>query len=330
MIKIDFFIYKYYFRIWCMVSITRLPIKISEEHGLPQELVTPIFEKADLCDKVIKLTDEGISIYDFNTGELIRTIKSKYYFSLSVSNCGTFAVGSNEHYPVHIWNINNGLSVKIDQTFDNQISSPLHTFSLNNELLVTNKNCIYSYEFSQTSEVFSINYVYKITNDVIIIYITSNKTEHMFACALDSGEVYIFNSLMKVQTIVLDRLIIPVDDYIKSLTFEKQLLFVVANNMKIILNLATKTKVVLQKPKPVPGLIHYINVNNFYLLNCLTKAIGSSNGLSFMWDVNTGRIIKRLNISVSSLNGLTPGSTKLVSCNRHKNDIHIIDLDNLC
>jgi hypothetical protein len=314
-----------------MVSITRQPIKIPDECGLPQELVKAILEKADMCEKVIKLTDNGISVFDFNTQTLIRNIKSKYYFKLSVSMCGIFAVGSNEHYPVDIWNINTGLAIKIEGTFENYISTPLHTFSLNNELLVTYKNSIYSYEFSEAHDCFIINHVYKIPDEHgVIIYITHNKYEHTFACALDSGKVYIFNSLTKT-IISHDISINLVDDYIMSLTFAKKILFVVANDIKLIFNLTTGSNVMVQKPKTNSrSVLYYINISEFYLLPCLTKAIGFSHGLSLIWDVKTGRIIKRVNMSLFfGLNATTPEGTKLVSCDRHKDIINIIDLINL-
>ena len=314
-----------------MVSITRQPIKIPDEYGLPQELVASVLQKADPCEKVIKLTDHGITVLDFNTKQVIRNIKSKYYFKLSVSNCGTYAAGSDEYYPVDIWNINTGLPVKIECTFENIFSSPLHTFSLNNELLVTYKNSIYSYEFSVEKNSFIINHVYQIPDALtIILYITHNKYEHTFACALDSGKVYIFNSLTK--TILSHNISINlVDDYIMSLIFARKILIVVANDIKMIFNLTTNSNVMVQKPKTNSrSVLYYINITKFYLLPCLTKAIGSSHGLSLMWDVNTGRIIKRVNISVFfGLTGTTPEGTKLVSCDRHKNIINIIDLINL-
>lgn len=314
-----------------MVSIIRQYIKIPDEYGLPQELAETILEKADSCSKLVKLTDTGISVFNFNTKKLIRNIKSKYYFQLSVSNCGKFAVGSNEQYPIDIWNINTGLSIKIDSTFENQLAAPVHTFSLNNELLVTYKNSIYSYEFSVEQNSFINNHVYEIPDEQdMIIYIKPNYSDNTFACASSSGKVYIFNSLTKTFVRRLDISINPVEDYIISLTFNKHILFVIANDIKLIFNLKKNSSIILQKPKsPLRSIIYEININEFHLLPCLKKAIGSSNGLSLVWDVKTGRIIKRLNIPVSSLKSLTPEGTQLVSCERHKNIINVVDLSDL-
>ena len=181
-----------------MVSIIRQSsINLPYEYSLPEELLRPILEKADLCSKIVKLSSTGISVFDFNTHELIRNIDSIYYFNLSVSICGTFVVASNE-YIIHIWNINTGLKVNIDYEFLNEtIEQRFHTFTLNNELLITYQNRIHSFEYSEEQKSWVLNHVYELGDTTGIICIKQNQTEHTFACATISGTIYIYNSLSK-------------------------------------------------------------------------------------------------------------------------------------
>ena len=87
------------------------------------------------------------------------------------------------------------------------------------------------------------------------------------------------------------------------------------------------TDVILQRPT---GILDFeqVYVSNFYILPCLTKVIGSSRQTSYVWDIKTGQIIKRLNYFINIFYTLTPGGSQLVTCNRTDNisTIDILDL----
>jgi WD40 repeat protein len=313
-----------------MVSVIGLPIKIPEEKEcvLPLELITDVLKRADLCSKIIKLTDDGIAVVDFITRKLIRNIKSKYFFKLSVSRCGNFVVGSSGSYPVDVWNINTGLKVTIDPVHsDLRFEAPSHTFTLNNELLVTVKNRVFSFEFDRKRNSWIINFVYEIMDDNAgICCIQANQSEHTFACATYSRKVYIFNSLSKQVEMVVNTKGMSSDDEIISLEFNKHILIISGIEIKYAFDFNTTRGVLLQKPAPRSrSVMDVININKFCLLPCLTKVIGGSNGISFVWDIKTGKIIKRVDVRIQSFSSLTPEGTQLVTCER-SSSVSIINL----
>ncbi len=304
-----------------MVSIIRQSIKVSENSVLPQELISHILEKADLCSKIVKLSNNGISIFDFKSLKLIRNIKSNYLFKLSLSKCGNFVVGSNEHYPVHIWNINSGLKINIDiELEDEPTESPAHTFSLNNELLITHKNRIYSFEFSKEHKKWIVNHIYEIPEYSSIIYIEHNNSEHKFACVTTSRNIYILNSLTKT----IETTLSEIDYYIISIMFNKHFIIVAGLHETCVFNLNNNNKILLQNPT----LSSSFYIDQFFLMPCLTKVIGGSYHCSFIWDINTGHIIQNLNIKMNKYYTLTPGNTQIVSSDRDKR-IKIVDLKDI-
>jgi WD40 repeat protein len=312
-----------------MVSIIRQSINLPDQCILPHELIKPILDKVN--NKIVKLSSNGLSVFDFNTRQLIRTIESCCYFKLSVSRCGNFAVCSNENLPIHIWNINTGLKVQINKVFANKSRIQLHTFTLNNELLLPYKNCIYSFEYSEEQESWILNHVYEITENVDFVSIQHNQLEHTFACATTSGNIYIFNSLYKTQSNMLVN-----TNIILSIQFNNNILVVIGMNGNYVLDISTNTRTDLQKPDELSNY-QYSHIGNFFLLPCLTKLIGTSRvtsfildtQIAFIWDIQTGQFIKRLNNVIDIFNTLSPEGTQIVTCNRSDSSIILHNIQDL-
>ncbi len=316
-----------------MVSIIRQHINIPENSILPRELADIVLDKADLCSKIVTLTDNGILILDYKTRRLIRNIKYMYYFRLSVSRCGNYAVASNEHYPVHVWNINTGLRETIEDFPFSSDNIPYHTFSLNNELLVTYKNYVYSFQLSDKLH-WILNYRYEIMDSSSNIFcIQSNTKDHTFACVNLEERIYIFNSITKNIDHVIDirqRNSPNIMDLWFFIDFNSHFIGIIKGPKTVVYNLKTNSTVVLQKPKSASrSIMDRIEIKKMHILPCLTKAIcGCAYGVTFLFDIKTGQIIKKLDSFMNVFSTLTPCNTQIVTSDRDKH-MRIINLQDL-
>ncbi len=311
-----------------MVSIVKHNLKIPNPI-LPIELLTNVLDKADICSKIIKMTRNGVAVFDFKTKKLIRNINSFWYFKLSVSKCGRFVVGSNENFPVKIWNINSGLEVPIDVELSSEYA-PLHTFTMNNELLITCNNEIYSFVFCNDTNMWKCNFIYEFENIKFIAFIKANDSTNKFIFSSDTGYVYIMNSTSTNIENILDNFI---DKEIININFTNNIIIISTFNENIAFiktNQLDYKKIVLQKPKPKSrSIIHQFYISNYHILPCFTKVIGGFYNLSFIWDLTTGNIIKKINLYMGEFTSLSPNGTYMVSCQRTSSKINIIDIKDL-
>ncbi len=313
-----------------MVSIIKSHDVLSSSI-LPNEVMSVICDYADMCSSIVKNCNNSIEVYDFKTLKRMLKIKTRteYIKKISVSPCGTFVSGSCEDNYIGIWNIKTGELIQV-LLYEEGTYGPDHTFTPKNELLITNANIIYYYKYSLETNEWYEYYVYEIPNLTgKISYITHNLSNDMLALGTNQGDVFIFDTKMK--TIVHTFNLISSNDRridINSIYFNKNYILVSSWNEKyFIINIDINKIILLEKPNFGYERIILI-IDNIMLTPCLTKVIGNHqyNKLTFIWDIKTGKIIKQLDIKLSSHFNFTPGGTKLISCdNDIFNKINVID-----
>ncbi len=295
-----------------MVSIIPMdPSKIKTD--LPLELVKPIFVNADLQSYIVKLDENKqiIRVYDFNTIDIIREVTVPYTYHMSVSKCGKFIVCSDtntvrilnfddfsviQEIPVEFIPIHDEEQEEYCYVRSERNGEPVHTFTINNQLLIACSNSIrsYSYNDNRWNEIHH----YTLPDSQIIVKITANLSLNMFACGTLYGDVYVFNAnshnLIRDFTTRFGLLRADCYPEILSLTFNNNILVTsTASGNNLILNLDTNTTTVVQVPT-----FKRAHITNFLLTPCVTKFIGYSlfaNSV-YLWDAITGEIIKTLDI----------------------------------
>ncbi len=315
-----------------MVSIIPMdPSKINTD--MPLELLAPIISKANMYSYIIKKRNNFIDIYDFYTLELVKVIETFYIHHLSVSKCGKFIVCSNETI-VRIFKLDDSSIVQditvnfvpiYDEKRDGNLrltksegnGEPIHTFTVNNDLLIACGNSIikYSLDINRWNKV----HTYVLPDDLIIVKITSNLTTNTFACGTLGGSVYVFD--MNINHLIYDFTtvfgLIRSDGFpeIVSIAFNKNVL--VASSMggnNILLDLNTNTQKIVKGP-PFIRSGNSFSIKNYLLTPCCTKFIGYSMlyRTTCMWDALTGEFIKTLDINMDQQDCIFAGS-KLISC----------------
>jgi WD40 repeat protein len=286
-----------------MVSITKMPIITN--NILPNELMEVVFDYADMYSSIVKAGPNGIEVYDFNTLEKKKDIKTFYLFNMSVSPCGTFFAGSNENPNVHIWNLNSGELVQVIKLSEDTECAPKHIITSTNELLITQNNFIYSYNYCNETNKWVQNHTYEVpTTSELIVQIEHN-TENLFACGTNTGHIYVFNTHNKKMTHTLTQIITGDLSDIKYINFIKNKLVAVSwNDTKMFIDITTGKHTFMENT---------IAIGDTLLLTpCLTKVIASVYSKTYVWDFSTGKILKVMDIHMLSNAIFTSGGTKLV------------------
>jgi len=298
-----------------MVSIIKTPIITNDK--LPNELMN-----ADMCSSIIKIGGEGIEVYDFNTLEKKKDIKTFYLFDMSASPCGTFAAGTNENPNIHIWDTKSGELVQVIKLSG---FAPKHTFTPTNELLVSIENCIFSYNYCTETKQWVLNHTYTIpTTSGLIVKIEHNK-EHLFACGTNTGHIHVFDTNSQKMTGTLEQFVSGDESEIYSLTFFKNMLAASSwNGINITIDISTGKHTVLENLTSIFSC-KSVNIFNLLLTPSLTYVIASKNYKTYVWDVSTGKIVEVLDINILEEHStFTPGGTKLVFTSRDS-QIKVVD-----
>lgn len=232
---------------------------------------------------------------------------------ISISNCKKYIVGSNDTM-VCIWNIiTSELVQTIDVTFipiysierdgPNRFAGtiykyngePRHAFS-DNELLIACNLEVKSYKLENNQ--FINNYNYQIPSDHRVVIVSTNKSNNTFACGTIHAEVFVFKThqptpLHRIDTFWPTPRLMSSDHYfeITAIALNKNIMVVssVTEN-NIIVDLDTMNTTQIQRPI-IKDSNRFIT-NNYMLMTCNTKFIGTVNGNTHIWDVNTGNIIE--------------------------------------
>ncbi len=294
---------------------------------IPNEVMSIVYDYADVCSSIFKMTTDGVEIYDFNTMKKVRELKTHWLFQMSISPCGTFVVGSNEHSNIYIWNMLKGELVEKIELGTGMNGQPHHTFTPEGELLVAYKNMINSYNYSPESNTFQLKHIVEIPEtEAIITRFCYNKTKgyDLFACGTNTGNIYIINnSLKKLVSLITD---FSMDEYreIYSLDFKNNKLVASSWGKKnMCFNLTTNTSALLEKPKFGNYRPPFI-VDNLLITPCGTKVIGTYAFGTFVWELSTGKIVKKLDIKLKCFLTFSPGGSKLITSSRDSN-IDVID-----
>ena len=296
---------------------------------LPIELINHVFSFGDVCSYIITIGNNCIRIHDFNSHEIIRTIQTFNLLHISVSKCFKYVVGSNESL-IGIWNLeNNSLVQEINLeniTNMNGVNmghymltshgEPIHTFTPNNKLLIASGNQIKSYILENNIWIEKETYVVPNTR-AIIVCLTSNTSDGLFACGTSSGDVYIYNSINNnfIHTFTT-RVSFMRSDHVPGITsiaFNQNILVVssIGRNHRL-LNLSTMNTIKIEEPAH-QFYGSYFLVKNYMITPCLTKFIGTINDSTYMWDATTGRVIKKLDIIIDDDCSFSPKYTYIVS-----------------
>ncbi len=289
---------------------------------LPEEVMSIVYDFADICSYVFKTTCNGVEMYDFNTMKKVREIRTLWLFEMSVSPCGTFVVGSNEHSRVHIWNMLTGELVEKIELRTGFEETPRHLFTPEGELLVACKNFINSFKYSPETKTFQWTRETRIPEeDGIITRICYNNG--LLACGTNTGNIYIFNSSKTLVRTITD---FSTDEYreINSIDIKNNKLVASTWGKKnVCFDLKTNLKAVFEKPKFGNHRTPFI-VDNLLITPCGTKVIGSYDCATFMWDFSTGKIVRKLAIKPHSVRTFSPGGSKLITSSRDEK-IEVID-----
>lgn len=303
-----------------MVSIIKMdPSKITTD--LPVELVKPALLKADSHSYIIKLhTGTLIRVYDFYTLEIVNEVTVPFTLHMSLSKCENFIVLSYETTvrilkldDFNIQEVIQEIPVDFVPIYDKVRDGdfrimrsegngePVHTFTINNNLLIACGSIIrsFSYDTNRWEEI----HCYMIPGESMIVKITANLTSNMFACGTLNGDVYVFDTISHhlIHDFTTRYGLLRSDNYpeILSLTFNNNILVASsASGYNIILDLDTNTI----QPIEVPPFKRS-HITNFSLTPCVTKIIGYSlyAHSAYLWDANTGRIIRKLDINMDNL-----------------------------
>jgi WD40 repeat protein len=296
-----------------MVSIVKYLINNNDK--LPNQLINLIFNYADLCSSIIKISTNGIEVYDFNTLEKKHEITCRI-FEFSASQCGTFVAGSNNLNNVCIWNMMNGEIVQVIKFSGNWAFFPKHIFTSTNELLVAINRQIFSFNYCKDTTTWVHTYTYEIPLTSGMILNIKHNTYHSFACGTVSGHIYVFDTQTKKITHALEQMISGVTNEINYLTFIKDKLAACSSNgTYMCIDIKTGTFAHLEKPQQ-ENSYSKVFIENILITPSLTQVIGTVNSKTYVWDFSTGNIVKVLDICVLRNSTFTPGGTKLVSTDR--------------
>ncbi len=268
----------------------------------------------DDCFSIVKKTSNKIEIFDFNTLELSKVINTVcWLFQISVSFCGKFVAGSNEKNYVFVWNIETG--DLIEKIVLNDLDyQPFHTFTPDGNLMIGYATRIYCFSYSSDINKFQMNYTYTIPEtDTIITSVVHNSSD-MFACGTNSGSIYVFNTTSNQLVHTLSEFTTNKDEHneIYSIDFKNNMLVASSWGKKqICFDLAKNTNQVLEKPKFGNYHTPFI-ISNLLITPCVTKVIGTYNYHTFIWDLSTGKIIKKMDFDIHSEHAFTPDGSKLV------------------
>jgi WD40 repeat protein len=290
---------------------------------LPLELAQHTIAIDDLCSYIITKGDKCIKIHDFTTHQLIRTIETFELLHISVSkliNGIIYVIGSNSTH-ISIWNLNTSELINVISeveplyipeneddhyryTLMSNSGEPTHTFTSNNNLLIASQNKIKV--FVLDNNIWVYNKTIELPHPHIsIACITSNLTTNLFACGTMSGDVYVYNinniwSIELVHELTTRAQLMRSDHApaITSLAFNKNILVIssVGKN-NLLLNLSTMNCIKIEEPDAQYNG-SYFTIYNYKLTPCLTKFIGTIHSRSYIWDALTGKIIRRLEVSL--------------------------------
>lgn len=309
-----------------MVSIIPYEHNFIKEIKLADELIDYIIKFSNMSFNLVVVKDYiGISIYDINDKKLLKKIDTFQLKHMSVSKCGKFVVGSN-YYHVCIWNIKSSLMIQsIDVDFvpildcynicSYSNGEPVHTFTINNELLIACNDKITKYHL--VDNIWIDEAIYQLPSNTHITCISANLSTNTFAVGDLNGNVYIYNCdtidlVHKFSTKLPGLNRTDLYPEITSISFNKHLIVVSSNSMNnILFNLNTMT---LKRINSHDNMcMHFLT--HLLLTPCLTKFIGSSyrTNKTYMWDANTGDYIKTLDIFVDTDSIFTLDGNKLIS-----------------
>ena len=311
---------------------------------LPIELIHHVMSIGDIAQYIIIRRDNSISIIDYNTHTLLRSIHMLNVQHVSVSKCGNYIVGSDE-LRICIWNIEDCVLVQeiqaeyVHNMTEYQLGfyrhsnhgQPVHTFTKNNNLLIGSGRRVKL--LSLENNIWIEQDTFEIPKaSSIITYITANKFNNMFACGDSIGDVYIYDyntrALIHNFTTRLGLLRSDHASSITSIAFNRNILVVssVGRN-NILLNLSTMTSIKIQEPTH-HYFGSYFTIKNYMLTPDLTKFIGTLNNITYMWDASTGLIIKELDVIIDNECSFSPQGHFIITYN-WINDIRIIKFHSL-
>ncbi len=312
------------------INVTKSKYNLPENNILPPELMEKIFYSMDSCSSIYNRCGYySIIKYDFNTLEKKLEIKYKDFLwrRFSVSLCDTFIAAS--HYSpcfVSIYNQEDGLFKNIILPSDYNVVYT--TFLPNNDLLITQKHFIYHYHLGVNKSWEKI-YTYEIPESAgNIEYITNNSSD-MFVCYGGLGEIFVFNfntrQLIHAFTDIKTIYNIRPYDIMESIDFKKnKLVIYITHDSAIYIYIDLDTKILhnLEANRMIRGR----HIQKMLLMPCLEKAILFSDldKCLFVWDLDTKRIIKKINLEINTLGIFTPGGSTLIT--EYRNKIKLIDL----
>ncbi len=336
-----------------MVSIVpyknNLISNLTNNNRLPSEIVSLICKIGDIMSYFVVVNEKKwFSINDINTKKEIKRFYMKpldNIMKMSVSKCGKYIVGSDETrvciYYLNTFELIKTINVDFDPIYDEERDGgfrffgsesngePEHTFTVNNELLVTCNNQIKTYNLDINLQWVEKN-IYQIPNESKIVKITANQGNNMFACGDLNGDIYIFNDDTQelLHEITTRKLLIRSDHFpeITSIAFNQNIIVVSSvgrNNIVVDLNTMNKQKI--EEPSmDYPG--SYFSIKNYLLTPCNKMFIGTFNNYTFIWDVNSGKVIKKLDVNIENNDNcmFTPDGNKLVSYG-WRTDLQVFD-----
>ncbi len=305
---------------------------------LPIELIKLTFSFEEVCSYIITKGHNCINIHNFGSHRIIRTIELPNLQHISVSNCYKYIVGSNNSR-IHIWKFEDASLIQIidvDNIPDipeeemgyyrlSNSGEPLHTF-IKNELLIASGNKVKSYILQ--NDIWIESSTYSLPNeDSIIVCITANPSNDYFAVGTLYGDVYIFDSVNNslVHNFTTREILMRSDHApaITSIAFNQDIIVVssVGRN-NILLNLSTMNSIKIEEPdRQFNG--SYFCIKNYMITPCLTKFIGTINQRTYIWDATTGRVMRKIGISVDNDCSLSTKGTYLVSNNIYNGGLKV-------
>jgi hypothetical protein len=287
---------------------------------------------ADICSHIIVNKYDCIEVYDFYSHELIKTINIQplsILYNMSVSKCYKYIIGSDESQ-LCIWNIEDStliqnISVEFNPIYNPERDGPnrfigsqtngepIHTFTIDNKLLVASYNKIKKY--INLYNLWMEETIYELTSESHIVCISANVSNaNMFACGDIHGDIYIFNDSQMIYSFTTRVLMMRSDHLpeITSIAFNNNILVVSSiGTNNILLNLETMTRIRIEEPV-LEYRYSYFNIKNYLITPCMKYFIGTFNNKSYMWDALTGKIIKELPVLLEDIT-YTPQCVNIVS-----------------
>ncbi len=316
---------------------------IRDTSNLPVELVRHIVKMGDLC-YIITKGPMGIEVRHFYTNQIIKTIETFTLLHISVSpliNGCIYVVGSNSR-SIGIWNIySSELITEFESSYIpeeddwcytrlSNSGEPTHTFTPNNNLLIASGYKIKVYTLESNMWV-NTNTVELPSSDIIIACITSNLTTNLFACGTIGGDVYIYNINGEFIHELTTREPLMRSDHLPSITslaFNQNKLVIssVGRNNRL-LDLSTMNSIKIEEPDREMNGSYFI-IYNYKLTPCLTRFIGTIHFRTYLWDAVTGRVIRRLDFTLSDFS-FSPNNKYISSYNDWNRDFLVIEYNRI-